>query len=137
VAIDARIGQEVALAAFSPLVAYVNSCKVGLFKNATIPEEWQDLASYSQPANAGYGLVSPLFIEPEDPPGPVYHALSTPIEWTADTGGPEEFINGWFLYDEEAGLVVLALLYGLPEPFIRIGPFWISADLSTFFSVFS
>jgi len=35
------------------------------------------------------------------------------------------------------GLVVLALLYGLPEPFIRIGPFWISADLSTFFSVFS
>jgi len=136
-AVDVRIGLSVARAAFDPLVAYVNGLQVGLFKDATIPDEWEDLAAYDQPTNPGYELISPNFVPVDPLTGPVYHALSTPIAWEADDSVSQEFVFGWFAYDQELDQVVIALLYGSSEPFIRTGPFYIDADLSTFFTPFT
>lgn len=131
---DYRMGFPVVESAFQPLIAYVNTLKVGLFKQAAIPADWEDIAEYDQPTNSGYALVTPFFMLVEPPAGPVYHALSSPIEWTANTSQPQEMIRGWFCYDEVLDQVVLVLLYGSDQPFIRSGPFWIEADLSTFFT---
>lgn len=124
------------VAGLGAIVAYANGCKVGLFKDAVIPDDWWLIGSYSQPDNAGYELIEPGFLMPDDPSPPVVHSLSSTIEWEADPSGPDDLIRGWFLYDEEREEVVLVLLYGAVEPFIRDGPFFIEADLSTFASVF-
>lgn len=135
-ATDFRIGLPIIVPMLAAVVEYANTCKVGLFTDTVIPTDWRDLGEYSQPVNSGYLLVTPTFIMPEDPAPPVLHALSSPIEWEADPAGVDDLVRGWFLFDEELEEVVLALLYGAPEPFIRDGPFWITADLTAFATVF-
>jgi len=137
VAIASRIGESVARAAMEPLVGYINTLRAGLFKQHVIPTEWQDLAEYEQPLNSEYDLVVPVFAIVEPPAGSFMHALSAPIEWTSDPLDGQEYVRGWFLYDPALDLVVFTLLYGADQPYVRDGPFWIEADLSTFFTVLS
>jgi len=135
-ATDARIGVEIVFAALAAAAEYCNGCKVGLFTDPAIPDDWREIASYSQPTNSGYSLKTPTFLLPDDPTPPVVHAITSAIEWSADPAGFDDMVFGWFLYDEELDQVVLTLLYGSVQPFIRDGPFWIEADISVAASIF-
>ncbi|RPJ87007.1 MAG: hypothetical protein EHM18_03285 [Acidobacteria bacterium] len=135
-ATDARIGVSVVVAALAAAAQYLNGCKVGLFTDLAIPDDWWLIGSYTQPVNSGYALQSPNFILPDDPTPPVVHAISSNIAWEADPAGVDDMVIGWFLFDEELDQVVLVLLYGSVQPFIRAGPFWIDADISVFAAVF-
>ena len=127
---DFRLGLPLVVNPLQAVVDYLNSLQYGLFRSATIPVDWTNLAAYNQPENSGYELESAAFLMPDTPAPPIVHALSSPIEWEGNPAESQELVYGWFAYDPEAGQVVLALLYGIEQPFLRVGPFWIEADFS-------
>ena len=64
---DFRLGLPLVVNPLQAVVDYLNSLQYGLFRSATIPVDWTNLAAYNQPENSGYELKSATFLMPDTP----------------------------------------------------------------------
>lgn len=132
---DYRIGPAPVLAGAEAVRTVLEGCVVGLFKNEDIPEDWQNVNEYDEPSNSGYDRLPVTFNSPVIGPPNVARWLAVPPTWEPVSPAGQEYVYGFFFYSEDDDEVVL-VVKNVMVPFVTVGPFYFTLEMTSVFSPF-